>query len=433
MAKKEKLNAELWDKMHYMFRDYNDRMVHVVLNYDYQIKIDALKSVIICFVEKIPVLHSSFHFSANDPYWQAEEYTIEELLTVIDNPNDLDAAIEDFIMQYLPPENNLQIKFAVINKDGKSTLCLVANHMCMDGGDLKSFLHSFCEGYTELVENEKSPVDIVRQGSRSFEEVYTDLSSTEKRAAKRLYKNVSNKDKHGFPFTADSKNDKSFIVKRKIDADKFAKLRAAGKSIGATVNDTLVGAFLYAMYDIAEFPSDEEVVVSCAIDLRRYMSSLDEVGYTNHTAYMPCSTPGKARDIKESVEFAKISARKNKDDRFMGLYGLPLLKLAYNIMPYLASENVIKIGYSNPLLSMSNIGVLDTAKLSLCGNPPVDGFMTGAVKYKPFALMSATSMNGEMTLVMCERGNEKDKEIIEKFFDLLEKNFDDFIKLTEIE
>ena len=27
-----KLNAELWDKMHYLFRDYNDRMVHVELH-----------------------------------------------------------------------------------------------------------------------------------------------------------------------------------------------------------------------------------------------------------------------------------------------------------------------------------------------------------------------------------------------------------------
>ncbi len=432
MPKKERLNAELWDKMHYMFRDYNDRMVHVVLNYDFLIDIEALKSVIICFVEKIPVLHSSFHFSASDPYWQAEEYTIEELLTVIDEPDDLEATTEDFIMQYLPPESNLQVKFAVINKDGKSTLCIVENHMCMDGGDLKSFLASFCEGYTDLISNEKSPVEIVRQGSRSFEEVYSNLSVPEKRAAKRLYKNVSNKDKHGFPFTEDEKTDKSFIVKRKIDADRFAKLRAAGKELDATVNDILVGAFLYSLYAIANYKEDEEVVVSCAIDLRRYMNNLDTVGYTNHTAYMPCSTPGKARNIKESVEFAKISARKNKDDRFMGLYGLPLLKLAYNIMPYVASENVIKIGYSNPLLSMSNIGVLDTKKLSLCDHPPIDGYMTGAVKYKPFALMSATSMNGELTLVMCERGNTKDKEIIELFFDSLERNFDDLIKQTGV-
>lgn len=432
MPKNGRLNAELWDKMHYMFRDYNDRMVHVVLNYDYLIDIEALKSVIICFVEKIPVLHSSFHFSASDPYWQAEDYTIEELLTVIDEPDDLDTVTEDFIMQYLPPESNLQIKFAVINKDSKSTLCIVENHMCMDGGDLKSFLSSFCEGYTDLINNEKSPIEIVRQGSRSFEEVYSDLSVTEKRAAKSLYKNVSNKDKHGFPFTDDEKYDKSFIVKRKIDAERFAKLRAAGKTIDATVNDILVGAFLYSMYDIASFKDDEEVVVSCAVDLRRYMSNLDTVGYTNHTAYMPCSTPGKARNITESVEFAKISARKNKDDRFMGLYGLPLLKLAYNIMPYVASENVIKIGYSNPLLSMSNIGVLDTKKLSLCDHPPIDGYMTGAVKYKPFALMSATSMNGELTLVMCERGNTKDKELIELFFNSIERNFDDLIEQTGV-
>lgn len=431
MAKKERLHAELWDKMHYMFRDYNDRMVHVVLNYDYLIDVKALKSVIICFVEKIPVLHSSFHFSASNPYWEPEEYTIEELLTVIDNPDDLEVATEDFIMQYLPPENNIQIKFAVINKDNKSTLCLVANHMCMDGGDLKSFLASFCEGYTLLVNEQKSPVEMIRQGSRSFEEVYSDLSATEKHAAKRLYKNVSNKDKHGFPFTEEKKTDKSFIVKRKISADKFAKLRAAGKALDATVNDVLVGAFLYSMYDIANFEDNEEIVVSCAVDLRRYIHNLSDVGYTNHTAYMPCSTPGKARDIKESVEFAKISSRRNKDDRFMGLYGLPLLKLAYNIMPYVASENVIKIGYSNPLLSMSNIGVLDTNALSLCGNPPIDGFMTGAVKYKPFALMSATSLNGIMTLCICERGNDEDKAMLNRFFDAMEQHLDELVELCK--
>ena len=50
-----KLNAELWDKMHYLFRDYNDRMVHVELHYDFEINIDALKTVLICFFEKSPV------------------------------------------------------------------------------------------------------------------------------------------------------------------------------------------------------------------------------------------------------------------------------------------------------------------------------------------------------------------------------------------
>lgn len=52
----------------------------------------------------------------------------------------------------------------------------------------------------------------------------------------------------------------------------------------------------------------------------------------------------------------------------------------------------------------------------------IDGFMTGAVKYKPYVLLSATSLNGELTLSMCVRGNGKDKNVVEKFFDLMEKN-----------
>lgn len=106
----------------------------------------------------------------------------------------------------------------------------------------------------------------------------------------------------------------------------------------------------------------------------------------------------------------------------MGLYGLPLLKFGYGILPQTAAEGVIKLGYSNPLLAMSNIGVLDSEGYSLCGNAPTDGFMTGAVKYKPYALVSATSLNGVLTLSMCVRGNDEDKRIVERFFDLMERN-----------
>ena len=108
----------------------------------------------------------------------------------------------------------------------------------------------------------------------------------------------------------------------------------------------------------------------------------------------------------------------------MGLYGLPLLKLGYTIMPHAASEEIIKIGYSNPLLAMSNIGILEADKLALCGHEPTDGFMTGAVKYKPFVLLSATTMHNVVTLSMCVRGNDEDKKTVERFFDLMEQSLD---------
>ena len=106
----------------------------------------------------------------------------------------------------------------------------------------------------------------------------------------------------------------------------------------------------------------------------------------------------------------------------MGLHGLPLLSLGYKIMPYAASEEIIKIGYANPLLAMSNIGVMEVEKLALCGHEPYDVFSTGAVKYKPFALLTVTTARKIITLSMCVRGNKQDEKIVNLFFSLMEKN-----------
>lgn len=415
-----KLNAELWDKMHYLFRDFNDRMVHVELHYDFEIDIEALKTVLICFFEKAPVLHSSFKDNHVSPYWIVKPYTIEDVLTVA-YPDDLEKAVDDFLTQYLPPDSDLQMKIAVFFKDGTSTLCVVENHMCMDGGDFKYFMKALCENYNAYVEKGISPIEL-REGTRSYEAVYEDFSKTEQRMARNLYKNVCAKDEHKFPLTPDSIRDRSFIAKRKISAETFDKIRAAGKKHGATVNDMLLTAYFYSLYELAGYDPSDSVTISCAIDLRRHIKDVSDEGLTNHTAFIQCNIPERGRDIFETLQYAVQSSQKFKHDKFMGLYGLPLLKLGYSILPHAASEEIIKIGYSNPLLAMSNIGILESDKLALQGHEPTDGFMTGAVKYKPYALLSVTSLRKELTISMCVRGNDEDRSIVERFFDIMEKS-----------
>ena len=201
-------------------------------------------------------------------------------------------------------------------------------------------------------------------------------------------------------------------------------IKTEGKKHGATINDMLVAAYFYSLYELAGFDPSESVSISCAIDLRRHIKDMSDTGYTNHTAWMQCLIPELGRDIFETLQYAIRSANQFKQDKYMGLYGLPLLSLGYRIMPHAASEEIIIIGYSNPMLAMSNIGILEVDKLALEGHEPVNGFMSGAVKYKPFVLLSATSMRNELTLSMCVRGNEEDKKIVGKFFDLMKKNID---------
>lgn len=423
-----KLSAELWDKMHYLFRDFNDRMVHVELHYDFEINIEALKTVLVCFFEKAPVLHSSFTDNRISPYWTVEDYKIDDVLTVKEVSEDaLEDEINEFLIQYIPPDASIQMKVAVFNHSGKSVLCVVENHMCMDGGDLKYFMKALCKNYNDFIEKGISPVDL-KTGTRSYESVYEGFSAGEKRMAKNLYKNVNTKDDHGFPFTPNNIVDKSFIAKRKIPAEKFDLIRNAGKAHGATINDMLLTAYFYSLYELAGFDKNESISISCAVDLRRHIKDASDQGVTNHTAWMQCRVPERGTTIFDTLTYVVHSSNQFKEDRFIGLHGLPLLSFGYKIMPLAASEEVIKIGYANPLLAMSNIGILEVDKLALEGHEPTDGFMSGAVKYKPYALLSVTSVRKAFTLSMCCRGNDEDKRRIDKFFDLMVKNIDELIK-----
>ena len=417
---KRRLNAELWDKMHYLFRDFNDRMVHVEMNYDFEIDIEALKTVIICAFEKVPVLHSKFVDTKLSTHWEVMPYKIDDVFSVI-YPDDIEKAVDEFLTQYISPTESIQMKVALFIKDGKSTLCMVENHMCMDGGDLKYFLQEFCENYSKYVSEGISPIHF-RTGSRSYDDVYSGFSKTEAGVARRLFKNINARDDHKFPLTPDNIRDESFIARKKFSEDVLKKLKAKGKELGATINELLLASYFYSIYELAGYPASDTVMISNAIDLRRHMNSVDNKGFTNHTSWMQCAIPERGKDIFETIKYVVLSSNKFKKDKFMGLYGLPLLNFGYNVLPHGVSEEIIKIGYSNPLMAMSNIGILNGQHFALCGHEPTDAFMSGAVKYKPFVLLTATTYKNIITLSMCVRGNDEDKKIVSRFFELMEKN-----------
>ncbi len=423
------VKAEMWDKMQYLFRNYYDRMVHAVLHFDDKLDIEVLKNVIVAMVEKAPVLHCRFCENPVHPYWKKAEYTIDDILTVVDEPDDYLDVIEKHICQSIPATNNVQLKILIVNHDGKSSFAMIVNHMCFDGGDFKYFLKKLCRNYNEFLEGNKSTQ--LKTGSRSHEQVYTMLDEDEYKHAKGLYKNISQiKDKHTFPLTPSEPNDYTMINRRKIDRDTFITMKKIGKAMDVTVNDLMLAVYIRALYDISDMKDDESITIPCMVDLRRHIKNVEEGGLANHTGFMQCSVKNKGETINDTLIEVLRSVKISKRDKYMGLYSLPLLKLAYTILPFAISEFAIKIGYNNPLIGMSNIGLLPVNELTFGTAKPVDGFMTGAVKYKPFMQLALTTLNDEVTMSIAIRGNEKDKEIVEKFFDLIQGNIADYIALN---
>ena len=424
------IKAELWDKMQFLFRHYYDRMVHCVLYYDKPINIDILKQIIVWTVEKVPVLHSSFRYNAVEPYWETKDYTIDDIVTVDLNCNDIEQSINDVIYECIPTDNNVQIKIGAFCDNNKSALAIIVNHMCFDGGDFKYFLYKLSENYNKLL-NKNYNLEI-KQGSRSYDAVYTNLTDEERKIAEGLYKNISNvKDEHTFPLTNDSKLDKTAIHRRKIPEDLFLKFKQIGKVMGVTVNDLILTFYITALYKIGNYSKQDSLAIPCMVDLRRYMEDSTKTGLTNHTGFMICNIEKLGNDINDTLIQVIRSIHKNKSDKYMGLYSLPLLKLAYGIFPYIISETAIRIGYLNPLIGMSNIGVLNINKLKLGNSNLIDGFMTGGVKYKPYMQLALTTIKNEITMTVAIRGNDEDKKIVNKFFDYIIDAINDFIELNK--
>ncbi|MFY9114904.1 MAG: hypothetical protein WAO23_06655 [Dethiobacteria bacterium] len=426
------IKAELWDKMQYMFRNYYDRMVHGAFYYDKLVDTDVLGNILIGFMELNPVLRSRFVPHPVSPYWETASYTLNDILTVKNvEPAHLEESIDDFITGVIPVDSNVQIKVAVFNAKGRSALAILVNHMCFDGGDFKYFLYTLVENYNNIKNGLKEI--IIKRGSRSYDAVYSKFDEREKKIANKLYKNISTvKDKHYFPFTADSEADINRIVRRKIDKELFKTFRATGKRMNVTVNDLILTVYMRSLYEIGNFDDHAGLTIPCMVDLRRHIAGGDSVGgLTNHTGFMQCSLKRKGATINDTLLQVLKSTRKNKRDKYLGLYSLPLLKLAYTIFPYTVSEFTIMKGYINPLIGMSNIGLLDHRKLDFVDANIVDGFITGAVKYKPYMQLALTTLHGEVSMTIAMRCNEEDVRIIENFFDLMIKNIEEFNELNK--
>ncbi len=415
---KKRLPTEMYDKVNLMCRNYMDRLARFEMDYDFVIDVEKFRNTAVCCLETVLCFRSQVINHPLAPYWKVAEYTIDEFLTV-EETDDIAKARKDFFARGIPLKSRVQMNIGLFICDGKTYVCFIWNHMCMDGGGFKMFWYDFCRNYSEYVNNGISPLGF-SYGSRRYTEVYKDFDKKKKREAKKQFLNVSPRLKLRFPFENDKREDNVIIVSRKIDSEYFSKARDYVKSAGATVTDLLLASYIDSFTEIAGIESDERVSVACAIDLRRHMRDFAGIGYTNHVSFVHCDINGRGNDFKKTIDIVSSKMKEIKQDEFMGLHGLPLLNMAYKNMVYLQAESIVKLFYNNPVFSVSNVGVIEPSDFILGKKGPFDAFVAGAAKNKPCAVMTALTINGNLSVSMCLRGNEKDKEVLECFFNEFE-------------
>ena len=417
--------AGMYDKMNYMCRCYMDRTARTALFYDFIPDVDLLRHSILCLYEMSPVMHSKFVDNHIAPYWKTEDYTADEVFYT-EEVEDLKKAEYDFLTPTIPLDAHIQAPLALFTKDGECVFCIKWNHMIMDGVGGGTFIMDIMQNYVRFKNGNFSSLDY-KTGSRDYSKVYEDMPKETAKKAKMQFGNSSPREKKTLPFTPIGKDDRNLLIEKEVPAEIFEKARLKGKNEGVTANDVITAAFARAFYKISGTDENENVVVSCAVDLRRHIKDLSTVGYTNHAAFMPCVFPKMGKDMTESVQIARESTRKAKEDEFMGLHGLPLLNIAYNTMVYAQAELVIKLFYNNANLAISNVGTIAGELYCFDGHKPLSAFGSGGAKKKPCGFVTVQSIGGRLNIIMAVQGNDEDEKMVRKFFDIIEQELRDYI------
>lgn len=415
---KSKYPLEMYDKVNLMCRAYMDRLARFEMDYDFEVDTEIFLNTAVCCLESFPLLHSQVIYHPVSPYWKVADYNVNDFVTV-KYTDDIEKEREDFFRRRVPLKSNIQMNIGLFFCKGKTYICFIWNHMLMDGGGFKMFWSDFCRNYSDYVNNGIAPLGF-SVGSRKYTDVYKDMPAEKAKRAKKQFANISPRLKLRFPFENDNREEDIIIVSRKIDSDAFIKAKDYAKNLDATVTDLLLACYMDSFAKIADFGTDERISVSCATDLRRHIKDFSDIGYTNHVSFVHCDIPRRGNSFKDTLELVRNKMKAIKQDEFMGLHGLPLLNIAYKTMIHLQAENVVKLFYNNPVFSVSNVGVIEPSDFVLGEKGPFDAFVAGAAKNKPCAVMTALTINNSLSVSMCLRGNEKDREVLEGFFNEFE-------------
>ncbi len=413
----KKINAEMWDEVQYIFRNYYDGMIHCAVVYHGSVDEDLMRKAIRKVVDKVDVLHSSFVPNPVRPYWRVnEDYSDDEMLEVIRGVISYDK-MESILTDRVDYRGKMQFKATMIMHEDRAVLCLVINHICLDGRDFIALVKKIVETYRGLCDDPDFEPQ-VKNGSRSASQIYRDLPDDLRKKALGLYRNVSRtKIANKFPFDGANSYDIPHIIRAQLPAEKLSALKARGKADGYTVNDIYLAAYFTAIKGACGLAPSEQAEVTSMLDMRRYLKDNATEGFTNLTSYMPCKlTQGIGSDFADTLSRVKAALAPHKSDPLLGMAGLPLMKFGLSF-PFAIGSLLVKIGYSNPLFTMSNMGVIDKADIDLPHAEAADAFFTGTIKYKPYIQIASTTFNGAATFTICEKCSLQEKKRVRAFLD----------------
>lgn len=412
-----KFNSEIFDQLQLLFETYkfNDHQIHCIINFDNKIDKNAIKKAVSLMIDVIPILGSAYVEEKNKCYWEKLKLLKnEDIITIVNDKDKFNEFMTSRTSEFVGP----QIKFCLLNSN-KDSLGVIINHMICDAAGFKKCMYLFSYLYSELLKNPNYVPNFVYKADRSIDKINKEFKLKDKIKVLLLQGKESNKDSY-YKFPISGEKVKPFILTHKITENKYEKITDYCRKYNVTINDVILAAYYRVIYKVLNLESKSTLNIPIMVDMRRYLKTKNTNTICNLTSMVVTSMDYMPNDnFNDSV--LKINKdMKNKKNKFIGLNGFIKISIIFQVFNYNVIKKFMRTAFKNPLIGMSNIGVLDSQKLSFLNSPINEAFMSGSIKYPPYFQLSLSSYNNTMTFSVNLYGNSEDEKIIKYFFDLLE-------------
>ena len=405
-------NAEAFDQIQLLFDStgFNDHQLHCVLRFDRCLNEDVLKNAVMASIEAIPILGTRYIAGARPRWTSLDPKAFDRAFLFAQDETEL----EDFVVSRVDEGLGPQVRVCLLNSM-PFAVALKMNHMVCDGADFKAYLYFLCDIYSRMMADPGYRPAAVT-GDRSLGRVLKRFGLRD-RFKSLLVQHRENNLRGGarFPLSDDTEV-RPFILIRKLARKKTAALKNCGKAKGATLNDVVLTAYYRCLFQRLALRPGTELRIPVMVDMRRHIEKSRKLKSLTNLS----STVSTHLDLRPGEHFEETLHRVKsimdlKKGANLGVNAFIKVGFIYRYLSDRIANRIARSMLRNPLISMTNMHVLDSSQMSFGDLLPRDAFMCGSIKYKPHFQLAASSYEGELTLSVNLSGSAGDRDCILSF------------------
>ena len=153
----------------------------------------------------------------------------------------------------------------------------------------------------------------------------------------------------------------------------------------------------------------------CPVDLRKYLQNGQNHGICNLTSNYICDIDIRDSDSVERTLMQVALQMNMQKESLSCLKSMILMEFAFHAIPFFIMKSVFGKVFAMPVVSFTNLGVIDKDTLLFYGVSVTDAYMTGAVKRAPYFQISISTFDDRCTLNCNMFGTPCDKAVAESF------------------